>query len=88
MYGDVVMGVQTREGEDREPFETVIEELKHEAGVERDMDLTVDHLKVLVERFKELIKERTGETFPQDPRQQLWGVLVQIFIKCMFLSGE
>ena len=30
MYGDVVMGVQKREGEDHEPFETVIEEYKHE----------------------------------------------------------
>ncbi|MBV8223915.1 MAG: pyruvate, phosphate dikinase [Verrucomicrobia bacterium] len=79
MYGDVVMGVQTRKGEDHEPFETVIEEVKHEAGVERDMDLTVDHLKVLVEKFKELIKERTGETFPQDPRQQLWGSIGAVF---------
>ena len=30
MYGDVVMGVQKRAGEDHEPFEVVIEELKHE----------------------------------------------------------
>ena len=29
MYGDVVLGVQKREGEDHEPFETVIEEFKH-----------------------------------------------------------
>src|SRR5213078_1739871 len=30
MYGDVVMGVQKRPSEDHEPFETVIEGLKHE----------------------------------------------------------
>ena len=30
MYGDVVMGVQKRAGEDHEPFEMVIEKLKHE----------------------------------------------------------
>ena len=30
MYGDVVLGVQKREGEDHEPFETVIESYKHE----------------------------------------------------------
>src|SRR3954466_14362279 len=30
MYGDVVMGVQKREGEDHEPFETVIHDFKHE----------------------------------------------------------
>ena len=79
MYGDVVMGVQKRQGEDHEPFETVIEEIKHEAGVEKDNELTVDHLKKLVERFKQLIKERTGKTFPQDPRQQLWGAIGAVF---------
>ena len=30
MYGDVVMGVQKRPGEDHEPFETVIEKIKHD----------------------------------------------------------
>jgi pyruvate,orthophosphate dikinase len=79
MYGDVVMGVQKRQDEDHEPFETVIEEIKHEAGVEKDNELTVDHLKKLVERFKQLIKERTGKTFPQDPRQQLWGAIGAVF---------
>ena len=79
MYGDVVMGVQKRQGEDHEPFETVIEEIKDEAGVEKDNELTVDHLKKLVERFKQLIKERTGKTFPQDPRQQLWGAIGAVF---------
>ncbi|MBV9998783.1 MAG: pyruvate, phosphate dikinase [Verrucomicrobia bacterium] len=79
MYGDVVMGVQKRAGEEHEPFETVIEEVKHEAGVDRDTDLTVEHLKSLVERFKQLIKERTGKVFPQDPRQQLWGSIGAVF---------
>ncbi|MBA3385256.1 MAG: pyruvate, phosphate dikinase [Chthoniobacterales bacterium] len=75
MYGDVVMGVQKRAGEDHEPFETVIEEIKRKAGVEKDTDLSVEHLKQLVERFKALIKERTGKAFPQDPRAQLWGAI-------------
>ena len=79
MYGDVVMGVQKREGEDHEPFETVIEGVKREAGVTQDTDLTVDHLKALVERFKGLIQERTGEAFPQEPRQQLWGAIGAVF---------
>jgi pyruvate,orthophosphate dikinase len=79
MYGDVVMGVQKRAGEEHEPFETVIEEIKHQAGVEKDTDLSVDHLKSLVERFKQLIKERTGKVFPQDPRQQLWGSIGAVF---------
>ena len=79
MYGDVVMGVQKRDGEEHEPFETVIEEIKHEAGVEKDNELSVDDLKKLVARFKELIHERTGKSFPQDPRQQLWGAVGAVF---------
>src|SRR5215471_10664119 len=79
MYGDVVMGVQKRQGEDHEPFETVIEEVKHAAGVEKDTDLSADHLKVMVEKFKRLIKERTGKAFPQDPHEQLWGSIGAVF---------
>src|SRR3954469_2864893 len=54
MYGDVVMGVQKREGEDHAPFETVIHEFKHEryhADIE-DSKLTADDQKELVNRFK------------------------------------
>src|SRR5258708_22706190 len=74
MYGDVVMGVQKRAGEDHEPFEVVIEKLKHErhhADIE-DTKLSASDLKELVARFKNLIVERTGKEFPQDPWKQLW----------------
>jgi len=82
MYGDVVMGVQKRPGEDHEPFETVIHGLKHErygADIE-DTKLTVDDLKELVKRFQALIKDRTGgKEFPQDPWKQLWGAIGAVF---------
>src|ERR1700681_1386303 len=55
MYGDVVMGVQKAEGEDHEPFESVIEHLKDERYDNHnfpDVQLTVDDLRVLVQRFK------------------------------------
>src|ERR1044071_8836769 len=81
MYGDVVMGVQKRPGEDHEPFEVVIEGLKHER-YHRDLEatkLTVDDLKELVNRFKGLINERTGKEFPQDPWKQLWGAAGAVF---------
>jgi pyruvate,orthophosphate dikinase len=81
MYGDVVMGVQKRPDEDHEPFETVIHGLKHEryhADIE-DTKLNVDDLKELVDRFKALIKERTGKEFPQDPWKQLWGAIGAVF---------
>src|SRR5207253_7091283 len=72
MYGDVVMGVQKRPGEDDEPFESVIEHLKDQRYGKHDFPdvrLTVADLKALAERFKMLIKERTGKSFPQDPKE-------------------
>src|SRR5207245_6306921 len=82
MYGDVVMGVQKRPGEDHEPFETVIERLKDERYGKHDFPdvrLTVADLKELVQRFKALIEERTGKSFPQEPNQQLWGAIGAVF---------
>ena len=82
MYGDVVMGVQKRPGEDHEPFESAIEHLKDQRYGKHDfpdVKLTVDDLKELVRRFKALIKERTGRSFPQDPRKQLWGAIGAVF---------
>src|SRR6266498_3361774 len=54
MYGDVVMGVQKRSGEDHEPFEVVIHDLKHERHEDdvEDTKLSVDDLQELVRRFK------------------------------------
>src|SRR6266536_2742335 len=82
MYGDVVMGVQKRPGEDHEPFETVIEYLKDERYGKHDFPdvrLTVVDLKKLVNRFKGLIEERTGKSFPQDPNEQLRGAIGAVF---------
>src|SRR5437773_4311346 len=82
MYGDVVMGVQKRPSEEHEPFETVIEHLKDERYGKHDFPdvrLTVGDLKELVQRFKALINERTGKSFPQDPQAQLWGAIGAVF---------
>src|SRR5690349_15163701 len=81
MYGDVVLGVQKRAGEDHEPFETVIEGLKHERHHQdiEDTKLTVDDLKELVARFKALVKERAGKNFPSSPWDQLNGAVGAVF---------
>src|ERR1700756_12118 len=82
MYGDVVMGVQKRPGEDHEPFETVIERLKDERYGKHDFPdvrLTVADLKELVQRFKALINERTGKSLPKDEKEQMWGSIGGVF---------
>ncbi|MGV3532854.1 MAG: pyruvate, phosphate dikinase, partial [Chthoniobacteraceae bacterium] len=81
MYCDVVLGVQKREGEDHEPFETVMEEYKHEKYSKdiEDSELTAEDNKELVSRFKKMVKERTGKSFPNDPREQLKGAVGAVF---------
>jgi pyruvate,orthophosphate dikinase len=81
MYGDVVLGVQKRPDEDHEPFETVIETLKHERYHEdiEDTKLSVEDLQELVRRFKALVKERAGKNFPASPWDQLLGAVGAVF---------
>jgi len=81
MYGDVVLGVQKREGEDHEPFETIIHEFKHEKYHKDivDSDLTAADQQELVKRFKALVLERTGKVFPNNPWDQLRGAAGAVF---------
>ncbi len=81
MYGDVVLGVQKLEGEDHEPFEVVIDEFKHEKYGEEIVDsyLTAEDQQELVKRFKALVKERTGKSFPTNPWDQLRGAASAVF---------
>ena len=82
MYGDVVMGVQKREGEDHDPFESVLEHYKDEKYGQHDIDdskLAAADYQELVVRFKKLVKERTGRAFPNDPWEQLKGAAGAVF---------
>jgi pyruvate,orthophosphate dikinase len=82
MYGDVVMGVQKREGEDHDPFESVIEHFKDERYGQHDIDdskLTAADYQELVGRFKKLVKDRTGQAFPNDAWDQLKGSVGAVF---------
>jgi len=40
-------------------------------GVEEDTDLDVDDLKKVVEKYKEVVKKKTGKMFPDEPKEQL-----------------
>jgi pyruvate,orthophosphate dikinase len=79
MYGDVVMGLKPESKEAQDPFEEIIDEVKAEKGVENDTDLTRDDLKELVSRFKSAVKEQTGQDFPTDAWEQLWGAVAAVF---------
>ncbi|MCR4592010.1 MAG: pyruvate, phosphate dikinase [Bacteroidaceae bacterium] len=79
MYGDVVLGLKPVNKEDIDPFEAIIEKVKEEQGVVLDKDLSVESLKKLVVLFKAAIKEQTGQDFPTDPKEQLWGAICAVF---------
>lgn len=79
MYGDVVLGMKPVNKDDIDPFEAIIEEVKAEAGVKLDNELTTDHLKDLVKRFKKAVMDATGHDFPTDPYEQLWGAIMAVF---------
>ena len=79
MYGDVVLEMKPVNKEDIDPFEEIIDQVKAERGVKLDKDLSVDELKKLVVLFKAAIKERTGNDFPNDPIEQLWGAICAVF---------
>ena len=73
MYGDVVFDLG------KQPFEEVLDELKQQRRVERDIDLPADDLRGLVREFKSIIQARTGLPFPEDPMAQLWGAIEAVF---------
>jgi pyruvate,orthophosphate dikinase len=79
MYGDVVLGMKPTNKEDIDPFEEIIEEVKHSKGVKLDNELTVDDLKLLVAKFKAAVKQRTGRDFPTNAYEQLWGAICAVF---------
>lgn len=73
MYSDVVMGMNSS------LLEVTLEDLKAEKGIHLDTDLTTDDLKKLVKKFKDLVQQMTGQSFPTDPMEQLWGAINAVF---------
>ncbi|MCK5401712.1 MAG: pyruvate, phosphate dikinase, partial [Flavobacteriaceae bacterium] len=79
MYGGVVLGMKPHSKEDIDPFEEIMEALKHKRNIELDTEFTVQDLQDLVYDFKEAVKKRTGHDFPTDPWDQLWGAVMAVF---------
>lgn len=79
MYGDVVLGMKPQSKEDIDPFEEIMDELKESKGIVLDTDLTTGDLKELVKRFKAAVKRNTGNDFPVNPWEQLWGAVCAVF---------
>jgi pyruvate, orthophosphate dikinase len=73
MFGKTVLGI------DGDLFEDAIDEAKRAKGVQNDVDLEADDYKGLVERFKEIVRDRSGREFPTDPREQMDMAIKAVF---------
>ena len=65
MFGKTVQDI------DGDKFADILHKLQEDKGYSGDLDMTSDDLKHLVKEFKKVVKDETGEDFPQDPRKQL-----------------
>jgi pyruvate,orthophosphate dikinase len=73
MYGSVVLGV------DHHRFEEIIEHAKLDAGVTEDTGLTASDWHRVVDGYKDMVQQETGNPFPQGPEEQLWGAIGAVF---------
>ena len=73
MFSDVAMEVP------KYKFENVLDRYKEENNFKFDTDLTCDHLKSIVEEYKNIYKKEVGEDFPQDPKKQLMLAVEAVF---------
>ena len=73
MYGDVVLEIDSLE------FEEIIENQKEIDHITLDTEVTAQSWKVICKKFKDLVKEKTGNVFPQEPVKQLWGAISAVF---------
>ena len=73
MYGSVVLGV------DHHRFEEIIEGAKMDAGVTEDTALSAEDWRRVAEGYKDMVASETGDLFPQEPEEQLWGAIGAVF---------
>jgi pyruvate,orthophosphate dikinase len=72
MYGKTVLGI------DGDLFAEALDEAELRSGVQSDVEIPADHLRGLVEKYKQIYAAH-GFEFPQDPRTQLMGAVEAVF---------
>ena len=73
MFGKTVLDI------DGDLFSDALDNMKKERGVKGDTELNAEDLKNLVDIFKTIAYEQTGEEFPQDPRTQMDMAIEAVF---------
>src|SRR5687768_15303758 len=73
MFGDVVLHIK------REAFDEHLEGMKTRLGVATDPEIPAIELRKLVQTYKDVVQERTGAAFPQEPEEQLRLAVQAVF---------
>jgi pyruvate,orthophosphate dikinase len=73
MYGDVVLGVPAVQ------FESLLAAKRLLHNVESDSELPDSALRSLVDQYKTLVFNTTGQAFPMMPDEQLWGAIEAVW---------
>ena len=73
LFGTVGLGMYDSD------FDAVFNKIKNRYKVEEDTELSVDALKEICREFLSLVREKTGEPFPQDPYVQLESAVEAVF---------
>ena len=73
MYCTVVMGMS------KEDLEHRLRAMKQRTGVKNDTEVPASGWKELVGEYKAYFKEHSGNEFPEDPMEQLWGAIGAVF---------
>jgi pyruvate,orthophosphate dikinase len=77
MYSNVVLGLS------HDDFEEVLDDHKDRLGVTIDTDLSAADWEKVVAEYKQVVEDRLGQPFPQDPNDQLWGAASAVFASWM-----
>ena len=75
LFGKVALGI------DDEPFDEAFAQIKKVKGIKEDIGLSADDLALTCEEFRDIIQQKTGRAFPEDPYEQL-----ELSIKAVFSS--
>lgn len=73
MFGKTVLDI------DGDLFADALDSMKEKVGARADVDLTAENLQDLTAQFKQIVKEQTGNDFPQDPRTQMDMAIEAVF---------
>jgi pyruvate,orthophosphate dikinase len=73
MFGDVVLEIH------KQDFEQILTQHKKKQGVTYDQEMSAETLRAVIDSYKELVLERTGSSFPEDPMEQLFLSIEAVF---------